>query len=52
MLVLTRPTVTDGFVTTGALPQPDGSVLPVVHELALTEGVATVTPRHASGSPR
>jgi hypothetical protein len=51
VLVLTRPTVTDAFVTTGVLPQPDGSVLPVVHGLALTEGVATFTPRGAGFSP-
>jgi len=51
VLVLTRPTVTDGFVTTGALPQPDGSVVPVVHELALTQGVATVEPGTVGFTP-
>ena len=51
VLVLTRPTVTDGFVTTGALPQPDGSVVPVVHELALTQGVATVKPGTVGFTP-
>ena len=46
------PTVSDGFVTTAVLPQPDGSVLPVVDPLALTEGVATFTPRLAGFTPQ
>ena len=51
MLVLTRPSVTDGFVVTGAVPQPDGSVRPVVVGLPLVDGVATFAPTGVGFTP-
>jgi hypothetical protein len=51
VLVLTRPSVTDGFVITGALPQPDGSVRPVVVDLQLVDGVATFAPTRVGFTP-
>ena len=43
VLVLTRPTVTGGFAVTGARPDPDGRIRPLVQSLALTGGVAMFT---------
>ena len=43
VLVLTRPTVTEGFAVTGARPDPDGRIRPLVQSLALTGGVAMFT---------
>jgi hypothetical protein len=51
LLVLTRPSVTDGFVVTGALPQPDGSVSPVLANLPLVDGVATFAPTRVGFTP-
>jgi hypothetical protein len=51
MLVLSRPSVTDGFVITGAVPQPDGSVHPVVVGLPLVDGVATFAPTGVGFTP-
>ncbi len=51
VLVLTRPTVTDGYVITGALPQPDGSVRPVVVNLPLVDGVGTFAPTRVGFTP-
>ncbi len=51
LLVLTRPSVTDGAVITGALPQPDGSVRPVVVGLPLVDGVATFGPTRVGFTP-
>ena len=51
LLVLTRPSVTDGFVITGALPHPDGSVSPVVVNLPLVDGVATFAPTRVGFTP-
>ena len=51
LLVLTRPSVTDGAVITGALPQPDGSVRPVVVSLPLVDGVATFGPTRVGFTP-
>jgi DNA-directed RNA polymerase specialized sigma24 family protein len=51
VLVLTRPSVTDGAVITGALPQPDGSVRPVVVSLPLVDGVATFGPTRVGFTP-
>ena len=52
VLVMTRPTVTDVYVTTGALPQPDGSHLPVVQVLPLVDGVAAFTGATDGFTPR
>ena len=43
VLVMTRPVVADVFVTTGLLPQPDGSLVPEVLVLPLVDGVASHT---------
>ena len=51
VLVLTRPTITDGYVITGALPQPDGSVRPVAEDLLLVDGVATFAPTRVGFTP-
>ncbi|HET7822622.1 MAG TPA: hypothetical protein VFL10_13950 [Ornithinibacter sp.] len=51
MLVLSRPSITDGFVVTGAVPQPDGSVRPVVVGLRLVDGVATFAPTGVGFTP-
>lgn len=51
VLVLTRPSVADGSVITGALPQPDGSVRPVVADLPLVDGVATYGPTRVGFTP-
>jgi hypothetical protein len=52
MLVLSRPSVTDGRVVTGAVPQPDGGVLPVVVALPLVGGVATFAPTGVGFTPQ
>jgi len=52
VLVLTRPTVTDAFVITGAIPQPDGGVQRVVVSLPLVDGVATFAPTRVGFSPQ
>ncbi|MFL6165681.1 MAG: hypothetical protein ACJ710_05300 [Ornithinibacter sp.] len=52
LLVLTRPSVTDAFVITGALPQPDGSVRPVVASLRVVDGVATYAPTRVGYTPQ
>jgi hypothetical protein len=43
ILVMTRPTVRSATVTVGVLPQPDGSTLPIVRQLPLTNGTASYT---------
>ena len=43
VLVLTRPTVTEGFARTGARPDPDGRIRTLVQSLTLTGGVAMFT---------
>ena len=43
VLVLTRPTVTEGFARTGARPDPDGRIRTLVQPLKLTGGVAMFT---------
>lgn len=43
VLVMTRPTITSASITVGSVPQPDGSVLPVVRELPLANGIASYT---------
>ncbi len=52
VLVLTRPRVTDALVITGALPQPDGSVRPVVVSLPLVDGVSTFGPTRVGYTPQ
>ena len=52
VLVMTLPTVTDVYVSTGALPQPDGSHLPVVQVLPLVDGVAGFTGATDGFTPR
>ena len=41
ILVMTRPAITSASIIVGTLPQPDGSILPVVRELPLTNGIAS-----------
>lgn len=52
VLVMTLPTVTDVYVSTGALPQPDGSHLSVVQVLPLVDGVAGFTGANDGFTPR
>ena len=41
VLVMTRPDITSASLIVGSVPQPDGSILPVVRELPLTDGIAS-----------
>ena len=50
VLVLARPTVTGASVVAGSRPQPDGSLLPLVDDLPLVDGVATF-PAGSTGFP-
>ena len=43
VLVMTRPTVTEGFARTGARPDPDGRIRTLVQPLTLSGGVAMFT---------
>ncbi len=52
VLVLTRPTVTDAYVTTNVLPQADGSLRSIVHALPLVDGVASYTGTSFGRAPR
>ena len=52
VLVMTRPSVADVFVTTGLLPQPDGSLVPEVLMLPLVDGVTSHTPTSDVFTPR
>ena len=52
VLVMTRPSVADVHVTTGLLPQPDGSRVPEVLVLPLVDGVASHTPTSGAFTPR
>lgn len=52
ILVMTRPTIASATIVTGALPQSDGSILPHVRELPLTNGVGSYLAESGAFIPR
>jgi len=52
ILVMTRPTIASATIVVGALPQPDGSTLPIVRELPLTNGAGTYIAKNGAFTPQ